>query len=108
MDRRLVPYGGGYSRVEFCDVYAINKKMIHVRRYGGSSVLSHLFAQGLISGELFAFDGGFREKLNDELPDSHWLVDAVLRPNPQDTKSYVQSLANRPVGLIFLSLARQI
>ncbi|RFZ84163.1 hypothetical protein DYU05_00570 [Mucilaginibacter terrenus] len=31
------------------------------KKYGGSSTLSHLFAQGFVSGELFASDAAFRE-----------------------------------------------
>ncbi len=51
MDKKNIPYGGGYSRIEFCDLFSKSKQMIHVKRYGGSSVLSHLFNQGLVSGE---------------------------------------------------------
>ena len=77
MDGRLVSYGGGHSKIEFCDVYTADRKMIHVKRYGGSSVLSHLFAQGLVSAELFAGDAEFRKKLNDKLPQT--LTDSPMR-----------------------------
>jgi uncharacterized protein (TIGR04141 family) len=96
MDGRLVSYGGGHSKIEFCDVYTADKKMIHVKRYGGSSVLSHLFAQGLVSGELFAGDAEFRKKLNDELPDSHRLTDAALRPNPQEYEIVYAVISESP------------
>ncbi len=80
MDGQLVTYGGGHSSIEFCDVLTADKKLIHVKRYGGSSVLSHLFTQGVVSGELFVSDEAFREKLNTKLPDSHKLADSKARP----------------------------
>jgi|SRR5579863_2319765 len=57
-------------------------KLVHVKRYGGSSVLSHLFAQGVVSGELFLGDAAFREKVNAELPTGFKLTDPQARPMP--------------------------
>lgn len=84
MDRKMVSYAGGHSKIEFCDLYTNDKKLVHVKRYGGSSVLSHLFSQGVVSGELFVAEAGFRERLNDELPATHKLPDPRARPNPQE------------------------
>jgi uncharacterized protein (TIGR04141 family) len=45
MDRELIYHGGGHSSIEFCDIYEKDaKRMIHVKQYGGSSHLSHLFS----------------------------------------------------------------
>ena len=66
MDRDLISHGGGRSKIEFCDLITKDKKLIHVKRYGGSSVLSHLFNQGLVSGELLG-DEQFRKKVNEKL-----------------------------------------
>lgn len=41
MDRKPIHIGG--NMVEFCDVYSKHKQFIHVKRYSGSAVLSHLF-----------------------------------------------------------------
>jgi hypothetical protein len=49
MDGKNIVYGGGRSKVEFCDLFTKDRVMIHVKRYGGSGVLSHLFAQGAAS-----------------------------------------------------------
>jgi len=81
MDSRLIMHGGGHSRIEFCDIYTADKRLIHVKRYGNSAVLGHLFSQGVVSGELFISDGDFREKLNAELPSTHKLIDPRARPN---------------------------
>lgn len=80
MDRKNISYGGGYSKIEFCDLYSKNKKLIHVKYYGGSSVLSHLFSQGVVSGELFISDSKFREKVNEKLPNSHKLLNTEDKP----------------------------
>lgn len=84
MDRKVVMIGGGRSRVEFCDLYSKNKEIIHVKQYGGSSVLSHLFSQALVSGDCFLHDAEFREKVNELLPQAFKLADTVAQPVPKD------------------------
>lgn len=66
-DARPISYGGSYSKIEFCDVYITSKKMIHVKRYSGSSTLSHLFNQGANAAEAL-LDSEFRKEVNKKLP----------------------------------------
>jgi len=84
MDRKLIMIGGGRSSVEFCDLFCKGNKIIHVKKYGGSSVLSHLFQQGVVSGELFISDADFRRKVNNKLNDNFQLADVEIRPNPSE------------------------
>lgn len=84
MDQKLVPFGGGRSQIEFCDIYVKGKALVHVKRYGDSSTLSHLFNQGVISGSLFLWDGRFRKELNNKLPASHRLAKPDQRPRAED------------------------
>jgi len=84
MDRKNIGHGGGYSKIEFCDLMTKDKKIIHVKHYGGSSVLSHLFSQGVVSGELFIADKNFRKKVNEELPDSHKIDNVDKKPTASD------------------------
>jgi uncharacterized protein (TIGR04141 family) len=84
MDSDNIQHGGGHSSVEFCDLLTPDKKIIHVKRYVGSSTLSHLFAQGAVSGELFASDPEFRKKLNEKLPDAYKLADPTERPRTEE------------------------
>lgn len=84
MDRELVAYGGGYNRVEYCDLYTMDCDIIHVKRYGQASALSHLFAQGVVSGELFVGDPSFRAEVNRRLPATHRIADVSRRPNNAD------------------------
>jgi len=86
MDRREVMIGGGRSRVEFCDLYSKNKHIIHVKKYGGSSVLSHLFSQAVVSGNCFIHEPDFRSKVNELLPDGYKLTDPDAQPIAKEYK----------------------
>jgi len=68
MDAKNIIYGGGKSKEEFCDVFDINGgNIIHVKKYSGSSVLSHLFNQGYVSAELLLADSKFKAKVEDKV-----------------------------------------
>jgi uncharacterized protein (TIGR04141 family) len=67
LDRKLISIGGKHNKIEFCDLLSKDKKIIHVKHYGQSSVLSHLFFQGLVSGELLLSDMKFRKKVMEKL-----------------------------------------
>ncbi len=84
MDKKLITHGGGYSKIEFCDLYTKDKKIIHVKQYGGSAVLSHLFSQGIVSGELLLAGSEFRKKVNEKLLNSHKFSNPNNKPNPSD------------------------
>jgi uncharacterized protein (TIGR04141 family) len=73
MDRRLI------GRVEFCDLLFKSGALVHVKRYGASSSLSHLFAQGMVSGQLFVSDEGFLRDLNRKLPRGYKLADPAAK-----------------------------
>jgi uncharacterized protein (TIGR04141 family) len=81
LDRELIVYGGGGSRIEFCDLFD-GQDMIHVKRYGGSGGLSHHFAQGLVAAETFLLEPEFRSQVNDKLPSTLQLGDPRLKPDP--------------------------
>lgn len=84
MDRKIINFGGGYSKIEFCDLFTNDKKIVHVKRYSGSSQLSHLFSQGVVSGELFLAESEFRIKVNNELPASHKFSNETDKPKASD------------------------
>ncbi len=84
MDKEKIMFGGSYSNFEFCDLYTKDKDIIHVKRYGQSSVFSHFFAQGTNSGELFQTQPEFRNLVNQKLPQSHKIHDYTKRPRPEE------------------------
>ncbi len=104
MDEKNIPYGGGHSKIEFCDLYSKNKEMIHVKRYGGSSVLSHLFNQGLVSGELFRAERNFRDKVNDKLPNDYKLPNTVsIQPSEYKVVYAIISRIDKELNIPFFS-----
>lgn len=84
MDKKNIRVGGVYDKIEFCDLVRGWADFIHVKYYRSSSTLSHLFAQGCVSAEVFVRDMDFREKLNVKLPPSLQLVDASVMPDARN------------------------
>lgn len=80
MDRKTLPVGGIYNKVEFCDVYGA-QELLHIKHYGSSSVLGHLFNQGLVSGELLKSHPIYVQLANEKLGAQHQIKcgDAVPR-----------------------------
>lgn len=73
MDAVEIPVGGIRDKIEFCDLFSTDGELIHVKRYGASSLLGHLFNQGLVSGEHLRSDEKFLKEVNDRLPKTHKL-----------------------------------
>lgn len=61
LDKKTVYYGGGGSQIELCDILCKDGTFIHVKHNRGSSSLSHLFNQGLVSTRLIKSDTSFRK-----------------------------------------------
>lgn len=78
MDKKSILCDGASTPVEFCDLFSRSKQLIHVKRKTQSATLSHLFAQGVISGELFLRDDTFRDQarniLANQTPDLTHLI----------------------------------
>jgi uncharacterized protein (TIGR04141 family) len=105
MDRKLISFGGGHSTIEFCDILTADKRLIHVKRYGGSAQFSHLFNQGVVSGELFLQEQEFRQRVNDKLPDGYKFADVAIRPDPRQYEIVfaIISKSNNRLDLPFFS-----
>jgi uncharacterized protein (TIGR04141 family) len=89
LDRRLVYLGGRTSSVEVCDLLATDGALIHAKRNHGSSELSHLFSQGLVSAELLVANPEFREKAREK-------VATVAGERPDGPPPWPQSLDEDP------------
>jgi len=88
MDKKLLRVGGIYDKVEFCDIYG-DGELIHIKHYGSSSVLGHLFNQGLVSGELLKSHEGYVDLVNAELSIAHRLAsDPKGAKMPRDVSGY--------------------
>ncbi len=67
MDKKNIMHGGGHSSIELCDLISSSQELIHLKPYSGSSTLSHLFNQGVVSAELLIADEDFLKKANDKI-----------------------------------------
>lgn len=105
MDQKHIMIGGGRSRVEFCDLYSKNKEIIHVKKYSGSSVLSHLFYQALVSGDSFLHDLNFRKQINQLLPEEFQISPVDSRPDPSQYNICIAIMRkdNGPLDVPFFS-----
>lgn len=70
LDRNNI-YIQGQSPVEPCDIYTQNKLFIHLKRYGSSSLLGHLFNQGFVSGDLLLNSIEFKKKFNGKVDEEY-------------------------------------
>ena len=84
MDRNIIFHGGANQQSEFCDLFTKDKMLIHVKKYGNSSVLSHLFAQGYVSGRLLLSDKEYRIKVNNKLPADYKIDNVDDKPKPSE------------------------
>lgn len=70
MDCKLIPTGVLGNNIEFCDVLTTQKQLIHVKKGHSSSMLSHLFNQGYVAGELM-MQRTFRQSVNSVLENNY-------------------------------------
>lgn len=80
LDKQNLSYGGGHSKIETCDIITKKNELLFVKRYTSSSSMSHLFAQGYVSGELLLSDPEFRTEVINILPKS---FKSILPPKNQ-------------------------
>lgn len=102
MDCKNVPHGGGHSQIELCDLLTKDRRLIHIKKYGGSAVLSHLFAQAAVSGELLFTDPDFRTKANALLPVSHKFP-SPMAPSDYEVVLGIISWTKKKLDLPFFS-----
>lgn len=102
MDRKLTYHGGA---MEFCDVFSKAKELIHIKRYGGSATLSHLFYQGVNSAEFFQMDPEYRRIVHDKLASSFRIFNPLKRPNRDEYHVIfgIISRSDKPLTMPFFS-----
>lgn len=94
LDKKVVMYGGGRSKIEVCDILTDDKKFVHVKAHIKSATLSHLFAQGAVSAQCFR-DRRFREEAKKKCPASHApLFDG--NPMPEDYEIVFAVMSTAP------------
>lgn len=102
MDKKLVAVEGGPKKIEACDLFAKDKKLIHVKNKGQSAQLSHLFAQGKISAECFVSDEGFRKQISDIVTDKFGekVFNYSAKPKPNEFEIVYAIIDDKESSLI--------
>jgi uncharacterized protein (TIGR04141 family) len=77
LDRRFAYFEDEAGQVEICDVFTAERDLIHIKRDFEAEGLSHLFAQGAVSAELFSFSQPFRERTRALLVSKSELADQI-------------------------------
>jgi uncharacterized protein (TIGR04141 family) len=96
-NKNKIFHGGGKGQVEACDLLSVDKQLIHIKRYGKSSVLSHLFAQGFVSGQAIQLDSEFRKKLKAKLKSPFAeLINVPPRPADKEFTVVFAVISNVP------------
>ncbi|HWI02237.1 MAG TPA: DUF6119 family protein, partial [Acidimicrobiales bacterium] len=70
LDKKTVRTEGRTTPVEICDLLTRARQLVHVKRHLGSSNLSHLFAQGVVSAELLQTSSEFLVAANKRTRES--------------------------------------
>ncbi|WDE08775.1 TIGR04141 family sporadically distributed protein [Thalassomonas viridans] len=70
LDQKWVRPHGVANNLEFCDLYSNCKAIIHVKKYGSSAVLNHLFAQAYQSIEMLVNSPEVIEQVNEHLSET--------------------------------------
>jgi uncharacterized protein (TIGR04141 family) len=102
MDKDLTYLGGA---MEFCDVFSKKKELVHIKRYGGSKTLSHLFYQGVVSAELFKMEPEYRKLVREKLPVAFRNFDAAAQPKFEEFHVVfgIISQSDKPLNMPFFS-----
>lgn len=102
MDKSLTYLGGA---MEFCDVFSKNNELIHIKRYGGSTTLSHLFYQGVVSAELFKMEPEYRKLIRAKLPSAFRTFEAADQPKFEQYHVVfgIISQSDKPLTMPFFS-----
>lgn len=72
-DRSKLRIGKGRADKEFCDIFKLTDEkgeIIHVKRYGGSSDINHLFSQARFYCEFFLTDAVFVQEIRKHIEES--------------------------------------
>jgi len=111
MDKKLAACASAGAPIEFCDLFSTSRYIVHIKhRKGGSSSLSHLFAQGRASCEALLSDEQFRSEVREHLADVGRRWERLVPHNKPDPSHYNvvfaiigASGANSAIGIPFFS-----
>jgi len=78
----IYPKGTG-NKIEFCDLISQCDAFIHVKKYGSSSVLSHLFSQASVATDFLMNDPSVQEQVNRHLEETYLSIKFNSEDSPR-------------------------
>jgi uncharacterized protein (TIGR04141 family) len=110
LDQQLIPTPTG-DRIELCDLLTRQHQLVHIKKRGSSSTLSHLFSQGLVSAELLSREEAFRAEARQAVTARDGDFGEVLPAGRPDRDTWevsfvviTRSRRDTPLTLPFFSL----
>jgi uncharacterized protein (TIGR04141 family) len=106
LDKETIPNPAGtLGPIEVCDLFS-NNVLIHIKRYSGSSTLSHLFSQGFVSAELIKQYDSFFRSANDKISKVKKIAqtDGIKRDSFKVQYSIISSFNDEPPHIPFFSM----
>lgn len=80
LDQKMIRTANMISDVECCDLLSSTGQFVHIKKRNVSATLSHLFAQGSVSAELFIQEADFRAQLKQILTENNCHIHSALVP----------------------------
>lgn len=96
----IYPKGTG-NKLEFCDLLSQCNAFIHVKKYGSSSVLSHLFSQASVATDFLMNDISVQEQVNKHLEDTYLSVKFCKDDSPRKYR-IVLAIMQKNIGKLHL------
>lgn len=92
----IYPAGSGNNRIEFCDLLSGCDAFIHVKKYGSSSVLSHLFSQASVAIDNLMNDPTVQVQVNEHLDDTYLSVNFKSEESPRKYRVVLAVMQKTP------------
>lgn len=96
----IYPKGTG-NKLEFCDLLSQCDAFIHVKKYGSSSVLSHLFSQASVAADFLMNDESVQEQVNKHLENTYLSVNFKKEDSPRKYR-IVLAIMQKNIGDLHL------
>lgn len=101
LDQQWIHPKGTGNRIEFCDLLSQCDAFIHVKKYGSSSVLSHLFSQATVAIDFLMNDPSVQEQVNKHLEETYLSVNFNSEESPRKYR-VVLAIMQKNVGDLHL------
>lgn len=99
LDQQWIHPKGTGNRLEFCDLLSQCDAFIHVKKYGSSSVLSHLFSQASVATDFLLNDPSVQEQVNKHLEETYLSVNFNSEDSPRKYRIVLAIMQKNPGDL---------